>query len=80
MGTLAKVSVDLKSLILLQLSAVSIQVHLLLASLLDFLCAMLVFLDLVGHEAGQALAAFRQLINHITLELLIVVEARLDKL
>ena len=31
------------------------RIHLLLASLLDLLCAVLVSFDLVGHEACQAL-------------------------
>ena len=42
---------------------------------------MLVPLDLAGHEVSQALllTALLQLIDHVTLELLIIVEPSLDK-
>ena len=50
--------VDWALLVRFQLSLDGFQVHLLLASLLYLLCAMLVNFDLVGHEARQALPAF----------------------
>ena len=54
---------------------------LLLASLFDLFSAVLVPLDLAGHEVSQALllTALLQLIDHVTLELLIIVEPSLDK-